>query len=131
MYDIIRTYKSMQINITHHNFELTEAIINYINEKLGQVEKHISLKEGQVLSLNVEVGKISAHHKHGNHFQVKANLKYGTRNVRITSVNEDLYKSIDEAKDMLNNEVANGGDKERSMMKRFARRFKNIIKMGN
>lgn len=121
----------MQINITHHNFELTEAITNYINEKLGQVKNHISLKEDEVMTLNVEVGKISAHHKHGNHFQVKASLKYGTRNVRVTSVNEDLYKSIDEAKDMINNEVANGGDKSRSIMKRFARKFKNIIKMGN
>lgn len=121
----------MQINITHHNFELTEAITNYINEKLGQVEKHISLKEDQVLTMNVEVGKISAHHKHGNHYEVKVNLKYGTRSVHITSTNEDLYKSIDEAKDKINDEVAHGGDKERSMMKRFARRFKNIIKMGN
>jgi putative sigma-54 modulation protein len=120
----------MQINITHHNFELTEAITNYINEKLGQVEKHISLKEDEVMTLNVEVGKISAHHKHGNHFELKANLKYGTRSVHINSINEDLYKSIDESKDKLLDEVAHGGDKSRSLMKRFARRFKNIIKFG-
>ena len=49
--------------------------------------------------MNVEVGKISAHHKHGNHFEVKVSLKYGTRSVHISSINEDLYKSIDEAKD--------------------------------
>jgi ribosomal subunit interface protein len=119
----------MQINITHNNFELTESINNYILEKLGQVENHISLKDDQVMTLNVEVGKISSHHKHGNHYEVKCKLKYGTRSVHITSINEDLYKSIDEAKDKLNDEVAHGSDKDRSVMKRFARRFKDFIKM--
>jgi putative sigma-54 modulation protein len=121
----------MQINITHHNFELTEAIVNYIKEKLGQVENHISLKENETMSLNVEAHKISAHHKHGNHFEIKANLKYGTRSIHINSVNEDLYKSIDEAKDKLLDEVAHGGDKSRSIMKRMARKFKSFIKSGN
>ncbi len=118
----------MQINITHHNFELTESIKNYINEKLGQIENHISLKDDQIMSLNVEVGKISSHHKHGNHYEVKSKLRYGSRNIHVNTVNEDLYKSIDEMKDKLMLEVASSEDKNRSMMKRFARRFKSFIK---
>ena len=43
----------------------------------------------------------------------------------------EVTETPDEAKDKLNDEVAHGGDKSRSLVKRFARRFKNIIKMGN
>ena len=119
----------MQINITHQNFELTESIKDYAKQKLGAVEKYI--KSAEEATLNVEIGKISLHHKHGNHYEVKVHLRMGSRNIHIENVNEDVYHSIDEAKDKISNEIANGGDRERSMLKKIARRFKNIIKGDN
>lgn len=119
----------MKINITHQNFELTEAIKNYAENKFITLEKHI--KNSEQSAINIEMGKISLHHKHGNHYEVKAHLRMGSRNIHIENVNEDLYKSIDEAKIKLSDELAHGGDRERSMVKRMARRFKDMIKMGN
>jgi ribosomal subunit interface protein len=119
----------MQININHNNFELTDAINAYAQEKLGSIAKNIEKSEEATLS--IDLGKISPHHKHGNHYEVKCNLKYGTRSIHISSIKEDLYFAIDEAKDKLLDELAHKGDRERSMMKRFARSFKNIIKLGN
>lgn len=115
----------MQINITHQNFDLTEAIKNYTEEKFSNVEKYINDNNS---ILNIEIGKTSLHHKHGNVYEVKAHLVFGSRKLHIENVNEDVYASIDEAKDKLVDEIAESGDRERSVVRKIARKFKNIIK---
>ncbi len=119
----------MQINITHQNFDLTEAIKNYAIQKLSLVDRHIKNSEEAVM--NVEIGRVSLHHKNGNRYEVKIHLRIGSRNLHIESVHEDAYASIDEARDKLSNEISSSGDRERSIVKKLARRFKNFVKMGN
>lgn len=115
----------MQINITNQNFELTEAIKNYAEDKFSTVTKYINDNNA---TLNIDIGKTSLHHKHGNMYEVKANLKYGSRKLYIENVHQDVYASIDEAKDKLADEIAASGDKDRSLLRKFARKFKKLIK---
>ncbi|MDQ5957324.1 MAG: putative sigma-54 modulation protein [Patescibacteria group bacterium] len=115
----------MKINITHRDFDLTEAISGYAEEKFQSLQKY--LNDSQAF-INVEIRKTSLHHKQGNMYEVKADLNYGSRALHITNVNEDVYASIDEAKDKLADEMAHNGDRERSLVRSFARRFKKLIK---
>ena len=121
----------MQISITHHNFELTEAIKNYINEKLGQTEKHLKANQNAVINLNVDLGKLSAHHKHGNYYELKCYFRYDDINIHLESINSDVYACIDEMKDKLQYKIANFGDRDRNIMKKIARKFKEFIKRSN
>ena len=116
----------MQINIIHNNFEITEAIKEYTYNKFSQIEKHLDKKEG--VKLSVEFDKISNHHKHGNHYEVKATLALGSRKIFVESVKEDLYAAIEVSKDKLLDEMSHNGDKKRDIMKKISRRFKNFIK---
>lgn len=119
----------MQINITHQNFELTDAIKSYAEQKLGAVSKYI--KNSEDTTLSIEIGRVSLHHKHENTYEVKSHLRLGSRNIHIEAVNGDVYAAIDEAKDKLADEVKHDGDKKRSIFKRVARKFKSIIQRGN
>jgi ribosomal subunit interface protein len=120
----------MNINIIpSSNFELSNAISDYANLKLSQVSKHLGNNINS--NLNVEIGKTNAHHKHGNHYLVKCHLRYGSRDIHIEGLKDDIYASIDDAKDKLLNELTEKKDKSRSLSLRLARKFKNIIKFKN
>jgi ribosomal subunit interface protein len=117
----------MQINIKHHDFELTPAIEDYARSKLSTLSKYF--KNGEVeIMLDAIIGKTSNHHKHGNHYEVKLSIKRGGENIHVSSIKSDVYASIDEAKDKLEDELAHNVDKKRSLMMRIGRRFKNLIK---
>jgi putative sigma-54 modulation protein len=116
----------MQINIKHHDFELTPAIENYATSKLSSLSKYF--KNGDAM-LNVIIGKTNNHHKQGNNYEVKLDIKRAGENIHVNAVNEDVYASIDDARDKLDDELAHNMDKKRSLMMRIGRRFKNIIRM--
>lgn len=116
----------MQINIKNHNFELTPAIRDYAMSKLDTLSKYF--KNGDA-TLNAIIGKTNNHHKQGNQYEVKLDIKRGGENLHVHSVKEDVYASIDEARDKLDDELAHNMDKKRSLMMRIGRRFKNLIKM--
>jgi ribosomal subunit interface protein len=117
----------MQINITHQDFELTDAIKTYADNKFSNVSKYINQKDGAILNINI--GKISLHHKHGNHYEVKSHLHFGDRHVHIEAVSPDVYASIDENKDKLIHEINEGSDRKMSIAKKFARKFKQMIRL--
>jgi putative sigma-54 modulation protein len=116
----------MNIHIHHHDLEMTEALRQYAIEKIGQVEKYIHGKEGA--DLDVSIGKISKHHKHGDHYNVKVNLKFGSRRVHIDVINSDVYAAIDEAKDKLIGDVTEDKDKRVSILRKLARGVKSALK---
>ena len=119
----------MQINIKHSNVEITEAIKNYAEEKLSHLGKYENEKSN--LKISLDIVRIEKHHKNGNHFKVSSSVTLGSRKVHIEEVSDDIYKAIDASKDRLNDELAHNSDKERSLMKRFSRTIKNILKRGN
>ncbi len=118
----------MQINIKHSNVEITEAIKNYAEEKLSHLGKYE--KENTNLTINLDILRTEKHHKHGNHFKVSASLSLGSRKLHTEEVSEDMYGAIDATKDRLSDELAHNSDRDRSLMKRFARTVKDILKKG-
>jgi len=88
----------MQIVIKGTNMELTEAIKDYVNEKVGSLEKYFD----GILEARVDVGIISHHHQKGDIFRAEVNLEVPQKHVlRAEAEREDLYAAINEAKDDL------------------------------
>ena len=62
---------------------------------------------------DIEIGKRSEHHNKGKIFYTKVNLFVPSTTVRMEKDAEDLYKSIDKAKDHLKVELEKMKEKQR------------------
>ncbi|MBZ1348809.1 MAG: ribosome-associated translation inhibitor RaiA [Candidatus Liptonbacteria bacterium] len=92
----------MKINIKITNFDLTPAIKQYIEKKLNYLDKFLSryTTKGEA-EVDFEVGRTTRHHKKGEVFYAKANLKTPDGFFRANKTNDDLFTAIDEVKSCL------------------------------
>lgn len=87
----------MNIKIKASKIELTEAIENYINEKVNMLEKY--LNHVDVLNCDFEIEKsVGGQHK-GDIFRAEINLEVPGELLRVEKTESDLYKAIDKVKD--------------------------------
>lgn len=117
----------MHIIITGVQMEITDAIREYTFEKMKTLEKYVP-KDDTSTSLKIEFSKESGHHNHGEIFKAEGILHIRGRTSSLKTTQDDLYKAIDTLKDMLVRDVAQYKDKERSIIRRSAQKFKNLIK---
>ncbi len=125
----------MKINIKSTNLELTPAIKEYIDEKIGGLEKFIQgikdeqdfLEEGRSpIETWVEVEKTASHQK-GKIFRAECQIKIAGKSLRSESIQEDLHLAIDEVKDELQRDIKRFKETRFSRYKKAARRFKKRI----
>jgi putative sigma-54 modulation protein len=92
----------MKIDIKGTNMELTEAIKDYVNDKIGSLDKFFD----GILEARVEVGLTSKHHQKGNIFRAEVNLDVPRKhNLRAEAEREDLYMAINEVKEELQRQI--------------------------
>lgn len=115
----------MNINIKAINMELTDAIRGYVETKVKTLERF--LKRDDVF-VQVEVGKITNHHKNGDVF--KAEIEVTSAGHRFFALFEgsDLYNAIDEAKEEIVREITDSKDKKKTLFKRGALSIKKMLK---
>lgn len=100
----------MKIYIKGTNMELTEAIKDYVNEKIGGLDKYFD----GILAARVDVGLTSKHHQKGNIFRAEVNLEVPQKYLlRAEAEKEDLYIAINEVKDELQGQIKKYKEKMR------------------
>lgn len=87
----------MTINIIHKGLEITPAIRNYVEEKMGALKKYSDGLE----HMDVEVGMATHHHQKGEVFLCKVNLTCSGELIHVERQEADLYAAIDKAQDEL------------------------------
>ncbi|MEK7558238.1 MAG: ribosome-associated translation inhibitor RaiA [Patescibacteria group bacterium] len=117
----------MHIKIQATNLPLTGAIEQYIEKRLAPLEKLLGA-ENTGVRIEVEVGKISRHHKQGEIFMAEINVYSPHQDFRTVSEQEDLYAAIDDAKEEIEREIVSHKDKKRTLFRRGAIVVKDIIK---
>ena len=117
----------MRINEKGINMQITPDIKDYLYKKLAHLEKYINPADESVLC-EVELGKISNHHKNGDVFKTEINLHIAGKNLRAVSEMDELFASIDVAKDEMVRELQTNKDKRVSLMRKGGAKIKNIIK---
>lgn len=117
----------MRINEKGTNMQITTEIKDYLYKKLEHLQKFIDPADESVLC-EVELGKISNHHKNGDVFRTEINLHIAGKNLRTESEMEDLFASIDIAKDDLVRVLQTNKDKKVSLLRRGGTKVKNLIK---
>ena len=75
----------MQIQITGHNFEVSEALKNLVTSKLQKIEKHKS----NIMRIHItfEVNKLV--------HNAKATLSLPGNNINAEGKSENMYKAVD------------------------------------
>lgn len=85
----------MQINITGHHVEVTEALKDYVDTKFNKLERHFDHINNVHVILNVE----KLNHK------AEATLHLSGTEVFATSEHNDMYAAIDSLIDKLDRQV--------------------------
>lgn len=116
----------MKINFKATNLTLTPEILRYCREKLTHLEK--LLAEDTSVFMEVEIGKTTRHHKHGEIFRAEMNLHLAGYRFRSESTTEDLYAAIDEAKDELATEIKRYRKRQSTLLRRGGRLVKNFLR---
>ncbi|MBI2120043.1 MAG: ribosome-associated translation inhibitor RaiA [Parcubacteria group bacterium] len=119
----------MNINIKVKNMELTSAIKSYIKKKVLSLEKFIH-DAPENIQADVEVGKVSHHHKSGDIFRAEARLNFKGKEIYVVAEKDDLYASIDEIRSLAERECTALKDKKLTQIKRGAAKAKKILRGG-
>ncbi len=118
----------MKIKIKTTGFNLTLAILNYVESKLNSLDKILPYDES--IRADVEIGKTTKHHQKGDIFKAEVNLIIPGRLIRVAAEQWDLRVAIDAVKDGLQREIKSNKEKSFSLYKRGARLFKRLIRRG-
>jgi len=85
----------MQINLTGHHVELTQPLHEYVNSKLGRLERHFD----HVTDIHVVLSVEKLRHK------AEATLHVSGSTLFADAVQEDMYAAIDSLSDKLDRQV--------------------------
>jgi putative sigma-54 modulation protein len=91
----------MNINIQTINTDLTDAIRDYVEEKVNSLLKYID----KIENVDVVIGLDNKHHQKGKIYFAEFNFKAMQKNISIKKDSEDLYKAIDKVRDHLKIEL--------------------------
>jgi len=109
------------------NIELTDAISDYTTKKVAQLEKFVAADDTSA-SVDIEVGKTTAHHQAGDVFRAEFNLFVGGRQYNSVSEKEDLYAALDDVRDEISRELSRDKTRTRDMERKGASRIKDMIR---
>lgn len=117
----------MKIQIKTANIDLTDAIEEYVNEKLTYLEKLVDSNDESV-HCNVEIGLISKHHQSGDIFKAEVNMHTAGHDYHSVVEKEDLYIAITSVRDELSNSIKQFRDKQQTLKRRGATSIKKRLK---
>lgn len=101
----------MQIDIRTKDIELTEPLREYVDTKIGSLERYLKRFDESLLRAAVELKRTTKHHKTGDIFYAEVNLEIPGTMLRATHKDEDIRISIDKVKDVLQREIRKYKDK--------------------
>ena len=91
----------MQLNITGRHIEVTEALNDYIHEKLKRISRHFD----QVLNINVILEVQKLEHK------AEASLHVSGNHIFADATSSDMYAAIDALTDKLDRQLVKHKEK--------------------
>lgn len=94
----------MQINVTGHHVELTEALTQYVHTKFDKLERHFDNIQNVQVTLSVE--------KQGNKAEADVHLAGGQ--VVASHEHDDMYAAIDNLVDKLDRQIIRHKEKMKS-----------------
>lgn len=121
----------MRIIIKTKNFLLTDAIEEFINEKLGNMDKFLKMLKDEKLEIGkpmdeffVEIEKETRHHRNGPYFLAKVYVHLPGKTIVAGSESEDIRTAIVDAKNGMQQEIKKYKLKNIELGRRKSRKIK-------
>ncbi len=114
----------MKISLKGTSIKISQPIKDYLDEKIVYLVEKLIKKNNELLKLDLEVSRVTKHHKHGKVFRAEANLTFGSKNIYADAIGEDLYEAIDLLEEEFRREIKKFKGKIVALELRRARTFK-------
>jgi len=111
----------MNISIKGTHVDMTPSLKEYVEEKIGNLDKFIFVEEAAV-----EIAR-DQHHQSGLVFRGEVNLFMGGKVMRAEARAEDAYAAIDLLIPKLKEQIGKFKDKKTTLQRRGARSAKRKI----
>lgn len=85
----------MQINISGHHIELTDALKGYVTDKLNRLARHFDHITSTQVTLSVEKNRQKA----------EATVRFSGGEIFADSIDQDMYAAIDLLVDKLDRQI--------------------------
>ena len=90
----------MRIDIKAKNLDFTPSIRVYIEQKLGSLA-HFMARYGEAVICDIEIERITKHHRKGDLFRAEANIRIPKKLLRAESKAVNIRIAIDAVKDKM------------------------------
>lgn len=108
------------------DFDLTDAIKQYSEEKMKSLYKYLSHDEEQAV-FNFRLGKVSNSHNNGKIYYAEVSIHTPEKNYGGRVEAESVYVAIDLLKDELANNITQHRQKVRTLSRHEAQKFKQDL----
>lgn len=119
----------MKIIIKATNTTLTPSIKEYVEEKIGGLDRFLAHLDPGLIEARVEIGRIDRDQRQGAVFRAEVNLYTGRELLRSESRQENLHAAIDVVRDELAREIKKTKEKDSDMTRRGERSWKKFWHM--
>ncbi len=116
----------MKINLKATGIELTPAITEYAEKKIGMLDKYLPAQAEVVAQ--TDIGRSNKHHKSGEVFYADVHLTGAGLDVYAVCEHADLYAAIDLVKDELARKLTHEKGRSQTLARRSATAIKDMIK---
>jgi len=106
------------------DIELSEAMEDYIDKKLGTLNKFVVDVNEDLVMAQVELLRTTRHHQTGDIFRAEINLSIDGKLFRVESEKDDIYAALDDVRDGLEQEIKKYKNKRETIFLRGARSIK-------
>ena len=126
----------MKIDIKGTHLEVTPAIIEFINEKIGSLDKFVgwfadrqenAQARHQPVEAFVEISRTTSHHRQGDVFKAEVNIKIGGHMIRAEKESVDVRSAIDLVREELRMELQKEKGMKEARFKKGARTMKRLL----
>ena len=114
------------LNIVCKDFELTDAVHDYLSAKLEMLYKYLTHKE-ELISFHARLGKI-ANQQHGKIFYAEVSIHSPDKNFGARLEADTLYAAIDLLKDELAHNITQYKKKHLTVARKEEAKFKQEIR---
>ena len=95
----------MVINTAGKNLEITPALREYIDAKIGGLDKFLAQFSPENIKAEVIISRITQHHRHGDVFKTSIDFMLPGKTMHAGAEGPDARMTIDDARKKLEREI--------------------------
>ena len=123
-------WENITINIRAHHIELTDDIRAYIEQRVTKLGQLLQKHQGDVFAY-FEVSRVTTDQQTGEVYRADCTIDISGKQFYASEEAEDVRSAIDAVKEKLYREMRKNKNKSRDLMRRGAKKLKNLLRFSS